>query len=209
MNFSQKQFQSFIFLHPNMIMQKCQIVYLEQADMFSNYVDPTQELLDTYWFWTDSSYCEWTKINQIKSIESQDILNKNEKKESKHKVRRIPKVKSIDLHEHFQRIIEYLGSVQNSNQVIFRRQIKNSSRKNASIKRTSYFGVNKNGPNWQTLITINRRKTYVGTFMTEEESARAFDFYSMLLHLDLAKTNFNYNKSQALSLISEFSYLIM
>ena len=209
MNYSQNQFQSFKFLHLLMIMQEFQIVYLKQADVFNNYINPTQELLDAYWFWTDSNYCEWTKINQIQSIESQDILTKNEQKESKHIARRIPKIKSIDLHEHFQRVLEYLDSVQNSNKIIFRRQIKKSSRKNASIKRTSYFGVNKNGPNWQTLITINRSKTYVGTFMTEEESARAFDFYSMLLHLDLAKTNFNYNKSQALSLISEFSYLIL
>ena len=94
------------------------------------------------------------------------------------------------------------------NSIIFFRKYKSLNRVNRSLKRTSYFGVSKNGPNWQTLITINKKKTYVGTFMTEKEAAKVYDFYSMVLKCEVAKTNFNYTKNQALELVNKYEYLI-
>ena len=144
----------------------------------------------------------------LRMFSDNQMYRKKTKEVKKGKLKRVVKVKMIDFKTQLQNLIEYLDLFENSDALIFTRWIKKPFRVNASAKRTSYFGVSKNGPNWQTLITINKRKTYVGTFMTEVEAARAFDFYSMLLHPDSAKTNFSYNKDQALSLISEFSYLI-
>ena len=79
---------------------------------------------------------------------------------------------------------------------------------NASLKQTSYIGVSKNGPNWQSLIAINKKKTYIGTYMTEIEAAQAYDFYCMLLYSINAKTNFRYTKLEVIDLISTFKHQI-
>ena len=197
----QTELQQFEYQLPQIIIQNYEITYFNNEDLSYNYYAlPCQELLNKYCLWIDSNFWECSQIN---------IIGKSETKEEKiANPKRLPKVKMIDFQTHLQTLIDYFSSFVNSDFPIFTRWIKKPFRVNASAKRTSYFGVNKNGPNWQTLITINKRKTYVGTFMTEVEAARAFDFYSMLLHLDSAKTNFSYNKDQALSLISELSYLI-
>ena len=87
-------------------------------------------------------------------------------------------------------------------------RLKAKTRANASAKRTSYYGVSKNGPHWQSLISINKKKTYVGTFMTEKEAAEAYDFYSMVLKCETAQTNFSYTKEKAQQLVSKYSHLI-
>ena len=73
-----------------------------------------------------------------------------------------------------------------------------------SFRRSMYIGVSRNGPNWQALISINRRKTYIGTFTTQLEAARAFDKYSIILNNLTAITNFNYTKKELVELISEY-----
>ena len=75
-----------------------------------------------------------------------------------------------------------------------------------STKRSRYIGVWKNGTLWQALITINSRKTYIGTYQTEDEAARAFDFYSILLHSLTAKTNFSYTKANIVGMIASFKH---
>ena len=67
--------------------------------------------------------------------------------------------------------------IPNPRNLIFNSKSKSSNRINASLKQTSYIGVSKNGPNWQSLITINKKKTYIGTFMTEKEAAKAYNYY--------------------------------
>ena len=63
-----------------------------------------------------------------------------------------------------------------------------------SSKRSSFIGVFRNGAHWQALITINKRKTYIGSYESEKDAAFAFDLHSMLLHSLTAKTNFSYTK---------------
>ena len=178
-----------------------QIAYTYPEQMAYSYIMPTQELLDKYCLWADSEFWECSMINDSKD-------NEDKGGEKVARSMRISKIKQLCFQEHLQNLVEYLDSFATPDSNIFERHIKKSSRRNASSKRTLYFGVDKNGPNWQTLISINRRKTYVGTFMSEVKAARAFDFYSMLIHLDSAKTNFNYNKIQAIALVSELSYLV-
>ena len=62
-----------------------------------------------------------------------------------------------------------------------------------SYHRGSRFrGVSRNGGKWQVLIMINRQKTYVGNYDTEEEAARAYDEVAIKYHKEKARTNFKY-----------------
>ena len=76
-------------------------------------------------------------------------------------------------------------------------------RKDVSSRRSSYIGVSKNGPNWQSMISINKRKSYIGTFSSQQEAAEAFDYYSVLIHGGSAKTNYSYTKNQLMTLVSK------
>ena len=121
--------------------------------------------------------------------------------------RRKPRYTTISLYSNLKRLNWFLSIMENDSIVYFGK-IKTKTRVNASAKRTSYYGVSKNGPHWQSLISINKKKTYVGTFMTEKEAAEAYDFYSMVLKCETAQTNFSYTKEQAQELVSKYSYLI-
>lgn len=63
---------------------------------------------------------------------------------------------------------------------------------NRSGRRSKYIGVSKNNYNWQVLINVGNKKKYIGTFPTQKEAAIAYDFYSIALHSEKAKTNFSY-----------------
>ena len=73
-----------------------------------------------------------------------------------------------------------------------------------SNTRSSYIGVSGNGAQWQALITINKRKTYIGSYESEQDAAVAFDFHCILLHSLRAKTNFNYSKANIVSMIANY-----
>ena len=83
-------------------------------------------------------------------------------------------------------------------------QKKKHDRVKSSNRRSVFIGVSKNGPSWQSMITVNKRKTYIGTYKTEKEAAIAFDFYSMLIHALEGKTNFSYTKGQVWEMINNF-----
>ena len=73
-----------------------------------------------------------------------------------------------------------------------------------SNTRSSYIGVSRNGAQWQALITINKRKTYIGSYESEQDAAVAFDFHCILLHSLRAKTNFSYSKASIVSMIANY-----
>ena len=122
------------------------------------------------------------------------------------KPRKSSRISLISLYKNLYKLVNLINSFDDG--LVFFGKQKSSGRANASAKRTSYYGVSKNGPNWQTLISINKKKTYVGTFMTEREAGEAYDFYSILLNGSKALTNFSYTKSQVSSLITKFSHLV-
>mmetsp|Transcript_8770 Transcript_8770/g.9958 ORF Transcript_8770/g.9958 Transcript_8770/m.9958 type:complete len:169 (-) Transcript_8770:39-545(-) len=71
-----------------------------------------------------------------------------------------------------------------------------------SVRRSRYIGVFKNGPNWQALIAIDKKKTYIGTYETELEAAMYFDLISILINGLTALTNFSYSKKDIMRLAS-------
>jgi len=63
-------------------------------------------------------------------------------------------------------------------------------------RRSKYRGVSKNGNQWQVLIMINKSKSYVGTYTTEDFAARVYDILAIKNRGNKAKTNFIYSDSQ-------------
>lgn len=61
---------------------------------------------------------------------------------------------------------------------------------------SKYRGVSRNGNNWQVFLMINRNKTYVGTYPSEEIAARVYDIMSIKYRGIKARTNFIYNNDQ-------------
>lgn len=174
---------------------------VEYEDMLKLNAARFEELQSMYCLWIEQNY--W--LNQHPEQHA-TILNFKPKKAILGS--RVARVKSLNFDVSLQKLIRALENITMSNDLIVSRKYKGQNRRNASSKRTSYIGVSKNGPNWQALITINKKKTYIGTFMTEEQWARAFDFYSLLLNSFNAVTNFNYTKDDVFELIQNFRYLI-
>ena len=100
-------------------------------------------------------------------------------------------------------LIGLLDQVYDDDTIIVK-QAKKIQRKWNSSRKSSYIGVSKNGPNWQSMISVEKRKSYIGTYNTELEAAQSFDFYSLLTHGFSAKTNFSYSKNNIYDLINRF-----
>ena len=49
-------------------------------------------------------------------------------------------------------------------------------------RRSRYRGVTRNGGSWQVLMTIQKKKKYIGACRTEEEAGRLFDKYALLIY---------------------------
>ena len=64
-------------------------------------------------------------------------------------------------------------------------------------KRSSrYRGVSKNGNQWQVLMMINKSKSYIGSYPSEELAARIYDILALKNRGIKARTNFIYNSKQ-------------
>ena len=64
-------------------------------------------------------------------------------------------------------------------------------------KRSSRFrGVSKNGNQWQVLMMINKNKSYIGSYPSEELAARIYDILSLKNRGMKARTNFIYTSQQ-------------
>lgn len=79
-----------------------------------------------------------------------------------------------------------------------------SKNKSVSKRRSRFIGVTHNSANYQALIMINGKKTYVDTFAEELLAAITFDFYSMLLHGVKATTNFTYSAEEVKEMLRSF-----
>ena len=65
------------------------------------------------------------------------------------------------------------------------------------IKKTSrYKGIARNKKKWQVYIMINRKNTYLGSYISEINAAKVYDLMAIKKNGIKAKTNFKYNKKQ-------------
>ena len=64
---------------------------------------------------------------------------------------------------------------------------------NIAGRKSDYIGVSKNNHQWQALINVSNVKWYIGTYATQKEAAIAYDFYSISVRGNKAKTNFDYS----------------
>ena len=100
------------------------------------------------------------------------------------------------------KLLEIIQSIFDGNMVLVQANKKAESKDGSvSNKRSSFIGVSRNGVNWQALITINKRKTYIGSYESEKDAAVAFDFFSILLHSFTAKVNFSYTRDKVEEMI--------
>ena len=67
---------------------------------------------------------------------------------------------------------------------------------NVGHRRSKYRGVSKNGNQWQVLFMVNKSKSYVGTYTSEDLAARVYDIMAIKYRGNKAKTNFLYSETQ-------------
>mmetsp|Transcript_3663 Transcript_3663/g.4274 ORF Transcript_3663/g.4274 Transcript_3663/m.4274 type:complete len:237 (+) Transcript_3663:22-732(+) len=77
-----------------------------------------------------------------------------------------------------------------------------------SDRRSRYTGVFKNCSRWQALIAIRKKKTYIQTYSSEYEAARAFDLVSIILKGFSSITNFSYTKKEVKRLLEEYGDIV-
>ena len=98
--------------------------------------------------------------------------------------------------------IVYVSETSNKNLTKKNKQQKKFTFVNRGQRGSRCRGVSKNGNQWQVLIMINKSKSYVGSYATEELAARIYDIVSLKNHGNKAKTNFNYSKQEIKTLIT-------
>lgn len=141
------------------------------------------------------------KFEDLLKSECRESTNEEIKKTKKKLI-----LEKMDFTPHIKKLQKALESFSNPEHKVAKGRTKSNRRYDESFRRSHFIGVSRNGPNWQALICIKKRKTYIGTYETEEEAARAFDLYSLLLHNTSAKTNFGYTKAEIMYMVREFEY---
>lgn len=171
---------------------------LDDSDLFQLASLDLQKILHAYCLCDEQivSIQNFMQSSQM-IVESTHISQRNKKKLS---------LERKDFSNNLRILMKDLEKLPSSISEIIKGKGKSRRKDDGSFRRSNYIGVSRNGPNWQTLIAINKRKTYVGTFESEEEAARAFDFYSLLLHSISARTNFSYTKDEVLGMIERHEF---
>ena len=135
------------------------------------------------------------------------ICQDSQQSNSKQVITRTQKRLIIETHNFDENIATLLSTINrfiDDHMIIVHGKRKNIAKVRNSNRRSTYTGVFKNGDNWQAFISINTRKTYLGTFSTQEEAAKTFDLYSILVHGLSAKTNFDYTKNEIINIVENF-----
>ena len=111
---------------------------------------------------------------------------------------------TIDSQSFIETLLSTIKRVTNENKVVVHGKRKSTARVRVNSRRSHYTEVFKNGDNWQVLISIQKRNTYIDTYGSELEAAKAFDFYLILLNNITAITNFDYTKKDIIGMVENF-----
>lgn len=84
------------------------------------------------------------------------------------------------------------------------KKISRKSSKRLSNRQSKYIGVSRNGNYWQVLKNHDQKKKYIGGFTEELEAAISYDFYSMIIDLNQARTNFEYSEELVREMVATF-----
>ena len=161
-------------------------------------------LMNSYCFWNTALHYSWmcSTSKHIKdpwegtfTEEIKPIIWRSQKKLI---------IEKLDFDSNISTLLSEINGFIDDYKIIVQRRKKNSANVWRSNRRSVYTGVFKNGDNWQAFISIKKRKTYLGTFSNQEDAAKTFDFYSMLLNRLTAKTNFDYSKKEIMEMIEKF-----
>lgn len=146
-----------------------------------------------YDYWMCSAYGQYF-MKQSEVVEEKKVSIKD----------RLITTKNLD--GRAERLLKLLNKWRRKDQIIIYGRPKYSAKRTQLINtRSRYIGVTKNGKAWQALISINGRKTYLGTYADQQKAAVAFDFHSILIKDYSAMTNFNYTKQNVYDMLNHFS----
>lgn len=129
------------------------------------------------------SFTKTKYFNIIKNINNKCLFDSNDKNEIK--VLKNKKAVYIDRY--------FLNTNSTSRDTKKLKKNKFIIRNKTSSK---YRGVSKNGNKWQVLIQINKKQSYIGSYLSEEFAARVYDVLAIKNRGIKAKTNFIYNNIQ-------------
>lgn len=164
-------------------------------------------MLNQYWWWTDCVQSD--KVEPKNEPLTRIRLSMDSAEDTDSTAYQTPRTKGIkkkSLPQIDEKIKRVLNKIQNGSITEFRackKKIKGFF-SNKSGRRSKYIGVSKNNYNWQVLINVGNKKKYIGTFPTQKEAAVAYDFYSIALHGEKAKTNFNYEAKVVEDMIQSY-----
>ena len=203
----------------------------DQISFYSNYSLPLETLVNSYCVWDtmlrDYWGCQaypWTneistnhcpfkygddiEYEQYHYVSNSSLNQSNQLCEgaesAKPSLHKRLLVQTHDFSQNIQRLLAAVKGSIDEDKIIVNAKKKSEAKVCRSNRRSRFTGVFRNGDNWQSFISIEKRKTYLGTYDTQEEAAEVFDFYSLLLNWLVAKTNFDYSKKDIENMINKF-----
>ncbi|CAI2377003.1 unnamed protein product [Moneuplotes crassus] len=150
---------------------------------------------------------EGTKCRKSSTESSQLTADKEVTDSSSKKERK--EVKGVEegiFHRKFSELHSFLDTITDDNYdfIASKKKANYFKHDRRTKRRSGYRGVSRNGASWQVLMMINKVKTYIGCYETEEEGALVYDIVSILFKQQKARTNLSYSKSKLLDLLSYY-----
>ena len=136
------------------------------------------------------------KVNHIKNkIPEQNIITKDlNLTENNNEIKVLKNNKVVYVNNFLLNSYSTSKHIKVFNKVTFIGRNKRSSR---------YRGVSKNGNQWQVLMMLNKNKSYIGSYPSEEFAARIYDILALKNRGIKARTNFIYTNKQIQSILEK------
>ena len=147
-----------------------------------------------------SDYCSWDCLQVKTSFDTAKC-----KIISSKQALRSPAIYKYDISSKIDELLNLLSTSADTSKPLIYKGIKNKYRaEGLRGSKSKYIGVTLNKNSWQALISVQKKKTYIGSFCEEIIAALAFDFYSISLHGLQALTNFDYTKQEIINMINNY-----